>query len=51
MNTAKVIVTAIAALLIPMGAIADSTTMYDVDENHDGRADRMLILEQSDSLA
>jgi hypothetical protein len=28
-----------------------ATTSYDVDENRDGRSDRMLILEQSDSLA
>ena len=29
----------------------DATTMYEVDENRDGRTDRLLILEQSDSLA
>jgi hypothetical protein len=28
-----------------------ASTMYEVDEDHDGRTDRMLILEQSDSLA
>jgi hypothetical protein len=28
-----------------------ASTMYDVDEDRDGRADRLLILEQSDSLA
>jgi hypothetical protein len=28
-----------------------STTMYEVDEDRDGRTDRLLILEQSDSLA
>lgn len=28
-----------------------ASTMYEVDEDHDGRADRLLILEQSDSLA
>jgi hypothetical protein len=36
-------------------ATADSrtevTAMYQVDENHDGRTDRTLELEQSDSLA
>lgn len=29
----------------------NATTMYEVDENRDGRTDRLLILEQSDSLA
>jgi hypothetical protein len=28
-----------------------ASTMYEVDEDRDGRADRLLILEQSDSLA
>ena len=28
-----------------------SSTLYEVDEDRDGRSDRMLILEQSDSLA
>ena len=30
---------------------AAPSTMYEVDEDHDGRADRLPILEQSDSLA
>lgn len=30
---------------------AGASQMYDVDEDHDGRVDRVLILEQSDSLA
>ena len=30
---------------------ASASTMYEVDEDRDGRADRMLILEHSDSLA
>lgn len=56
MNTAKLIITGAAALAISMVAMDDSTTAassmtYEVDEDHDGRADRMLILEQSDSLA
>lgn len=29
----------------------DVAAMFEVDENHDGRTDRMLELEQSDSLA
>jgi hypothetical protein len=56
---------AIALAIVAGGAIAQpdgstsmeppetdaTTTMYDVDDNRDGRSDRMLILEQSDSLA
>ena len=38
-------------LAFSIAAAETSTTMYDVDEDRDGRADRMLILEQSDSLA
>jgi hypothetical protein len=30
---------------------AGASTQYPVDDDRDGRADRMLILEQSDSLA
>jgi hypothetical protein len=30
---------------------ASASTIYQVDEDRDGRADRLLILEQSDSLA
>jgi hypothetical protein len=30
---------------------ATASTMYEVDEDRDGRTDRLLILEQSDSLA
>jgi hypothetical protein len=30
---------------------AGASTMYEVDEDRDGRTDRLLILEQSDSLA
>lgn len=56
MNTARLIVIGAAALAISMVAMDDSTTaasstMYEVDEDHDGRTDRMLMLEQSDSLA
>ena len=29
----------------------NASTMYEVDENRDGRTDRLLLLEQSDSLA
>jgi hypothetical protein len=40
------------ALAIAMAASAAyATTEYPVDENHDGRSDRTLELEQSDSLA
>ena len=56
MKTAELIVAGAAALAIGMMAMEDSiadasSTMYEVDEDHDGRSDRMLILEQSDSLA
>jgi hypothetical protein len=30
---------------------AGASTIYEMDEDRDGRADRLLILEQSDSLA
>ena len=30
---------------------ANASAMYSVDENRDGRADREIMLEQSDSLA
>ena len=47
-----------AATLISIGAalaIAASSAFpsssYEVDEDHDGRADRTLLLEQSDALA
>jgi hypothetical protein len=56
MNTAKLILTGAAALAITMTAMEDSitdasSTMYEVDEDRDGRSDGTLILEQSDSLA
>ena len=40
------------ALLIAVGiSAAGASTVYEVDDDHDGRVDRLLILEQSDSLA
>ena len=51
MKTAKLILANAAILAISIAAMDASTTMYDVDEDRDGRPDRMLILEQSDSLA
>ena len=36
---------------IGMDASAGASTMYEVDEDRDGRTDRTLELEQSDSLA
>ena len=39
----------------PFMSMEDSSTtasaVFEVDENRDGRADRLLVLEQSDSLA
>jgi hypothetical protein len=51
MKTAKLILASAATLAISIAAIEASTTMYEVDDDRDGRPDRMLILEQSDSLA
>ncbi len=51
MKTAKLILASAATLAISLAAMEASTTMYDVDEDRDGRPDRMLILEQSDALA
>ena len=51
MKTVKLILASAATLAISITAVHASTTMYEVDEDRDGRADRMLILEQSDSLA
>jgi hypothetical protein len=49
LKTAKLILASAAMLVLSMAEA--STTMYDVDDDRDGRPDRMLILEQSDSLA
>ena len=49
LKTAKLILASAAMLALSMAQA--STTMYDVDDDRDGRPDRMLILEQSDSLA
>ena len=44
-----------SAIAEPFMSMEDSSTnasaVYEVDEDRDGRADRLLILEQSDSLA
>ena len=32
-------------------SMTSASTMYEVDEDRDGRTDRLLLLEQSDSLA
>jgi hypothetical protein len=50
LKTAKLILASAATLVLSIAA-ETSTTMYDVDEDRDGRPDRMLILEQSDALA
>jgi len=49
MNRAKSILFGVALLIIASSASASA--IYPVDEDHDGRVDRLLILEQSDSLA
>jgi hypothetical protein len=48
MRRAKSIFYRAAVLAVVIGSAA---AMYAVDEDRDGRADRLLILEQSDSLA
>jgi hypothetical protein len=51
LKTAKLILASAATLAISIAAMEASTTIYGVDDDRDGRSDRMLILEQSDSLA
>jgi hypothetical protein len=51
LKTANLMLASAATLVLSIAAAATSTTMYDVDEDRDGRPDRMLILEQSDALA
>jgi hypothetical protein len=50
MKRAKSILYGAIALLI-VASSASASAIYQVDEDHDGRVDRLLILEQSDSLA
>ena len=40
-----------ATLVVATTAPAAASAIYEVDEDRDGRVDRLLILEQSDSLA
>jgi hypothetical protein len=40
-----------AVALVMFAGSATASAVYEVDEDHDGRVDRLLILEQSDSLA
>jgi hypothetical protein len=49
LKTAKLILA--SAAMLALNVAEASTTMYDVDDDRDGRPDRTLILEQSDSLA
>jgi hypothetical protein len=37
--------------IIMEDSAAGASTIYEVDEDRDGRTDRLLILEQSDALA
>jgi len=50
MKAATLIAIGAAAAVIATSA-AFASSSYDVDEDHDGRADRTLLLEQSDALA
>jgi hypothetical protein len=46
------ILTGATVLALALAAFAvNGSTIYEVDEDGDGRSDRLLILEQSDSLA
>jgi len=58
MTRAKLILFGAALAIVATSAAAQQDTMppessaiYDVDDDRDGRIDRLLILEQSDSLA
>ena len=51
MKRAKSILFGATALLIIIASSASASAIYQVDDDHDGRVDRWLILEQSDSLA
>jgi hypothetical protein len=44
LKTAKLILATAAMLTLSIAAAETSTTMYDVDDDRDGRPDRMLIL-------
>jgi hypothetical protein len=46
---AKAILVGVTMLAIT--AAANASAMYSIDDNRDGRADREIMLEQSDSLA
>ena len=39
------------AIFLAFASAASASAVYDVDDDRDGRIDRLLILEQSDSLA
>ena len=41
----------LGATVLAIAAAANASAIYSVDENRDGRADREIVLEQSDSLA
>jgi hypothetical protein len=39
------------ATMLAIAAAANASAIYSVDDDRDGRADREIVLEQSDSLA
>jgi len=41
----------LGAAMLAIASAANASAMYSVDENRDGRVDREIVLEQSDSLA
>ena len=40
-----------AKLILFVATVIVASAIYPIDDDHDGRADRWLILEHSDSLA
>jgi hypothetical protein len=49
--TALTIIAASLSGMIEESSTANASAQYEVDEDRDGRTDRMLYLEHSDSLA
>ena len=47
----KAMLISIGAAALVIATSAASASSYEVDEDHDGRVDRTLMLEQSDALA
>jgi hypothetical protein len=46
-----IIAASVTGMMMEDSSTANASMQYEVDEDRDGRTDRMLYLEQSDSLA